>query len=65
MKPSTGFSVQGCCCKSMSDRGVTYVRFYVDGEDAICGDGSNIGNMSAKDFVDSSEGAVADVSGYN
>ncbi len=40
---------------------VVYVRFYVDGKDAVYQDGTNIGNMSAEDFVDTQEGDMADV----
>lgn len=41
------------------------MRFYVDGKDAVYEDGTNIGNMSSEDFVDSSEGAISDVKWVN
>ena len=62
MKPSTEVLYRAAVVKELCQiEGVTYVRFYVDGKDAVYEDGSNIGNMSAEDFIDSSEGAVADV----
>lgn len=66
MKPSTEVMYRAAVVKTLSQiDGVTYVRFYVDGKDAVYEDGTNIGNMSAEDFVDSSEGAVSDVKWVN
>lgn len=62
MKPGTEVLYRAAVVKELSQiSDVLYVRFYVDGKDAVYEDGSNIGNMSAEDFIDSSEGAVADV----
>lgn len=66
MKPSTEVLYRAAVVKTLSQiDGVTYVRFYVDGKDAVYEDGTNIGNMSSEDFVDSSEGAISDVKWVN
>lgn len=62
MKPSTEVLYRAAVVKELCQiEGVTYVRFYVDGKDAVYEDGTVIGNMSDEDFVDTQEGAMADV----
>lgn len=62
MKSTTEVLYRAAVVKELCQiEGVTYVKFFVDGKDAVYEDGSSIGNMSAEDFTDSSEGAVADV----
>ena len=62
MKPSTEVLYRAAVVKELSQiSDVLYVRFYVDGKDAVYEDGTIIGNMSAEDFVDTKEGDIADV----
>lgn len=62
MKPSTEVLYRAAVVKELSQiSDVLYVRFYVDGKDAVYEDGTVIGNMSDEDFVDTQEGAMADV----
>ena len=62
MKPSTEVLYRAAVVKELSQiSDVLYVRFYVDGKDAVYEDGTIIGNMSDEDFVDTQEGAMADV----
>ena len=53
MKPSTEVLYRAAVVKELSQiSDVLYVRFYVDGKDAVYEDGTIIGNMSDEDFVD-------------
>lgn len=62
MEPHTEVLYRAAVVKELTQmENVLYVRFYVDGKDAVYADGSNIGSMSADDFVDASEGRLADV----
>ena len=62
IKPSTEVLYRAAVVKELSQiSDVLYVRFYVDGKDAVYEDGTIIGNMSAEDFVDTQEGDIADV----
>lgn len=62
MKPGTEVLYRAAVVKELSQiSDVLYVRFYVDGKDAVYEDGTVIGNMSDEDFVDTQEGAMADV----
>lgn len=66
MKPDTETLYRAAVVKELSQISeVVYVRFYVDGKDAAYSDGTVIGNMSADDFVDASEGAVSQVQWVN
>ena len=62
MKPSTEVLYRAAVVKELSQiSDVLYVRFYVDGKDAVYEDGTIIGNMRDEDFVATQEGAMADV----
>ena len=53
MKPSTEVLYRAAVVKELSQiSDILYVRFYVDGKDAVYEDGTIIGNMSDEDFVD-------------